>query len=57
MALQYYKKRAHSRCYKFKTPEQGRKEIFKYIEWYYNIKRMYLSLDYLSLIEFEKVYS
>lgn len=39
---------------KFKIPEQARKEIFKYIEFYYNPKRMYSSLDYLSLIEFKK---
>ncbi|KIP28651.1 integrase core domain protein [Bacillus thuringiensis serovar morrisoni] len=42
---------------KFKTPEQARKEIFKYIELYYNTKRMHSSLDYLSPIEFEKAYS
>ncbi|PGM89393.1 hypothetical protein CN958_24620 [Bacillus cereus] len=42
---------------KFKTPEQTRKEIFKYIELYYNTKRMPSSLDYLSPIEFEKTYS
>ncbi|MEJ9262982.1 IS3 family transposase, partial [Bacillus thuringiensis] len=34
-----------------------RKEIFKYIELYYNTKRMHSSLDYLSPIEFEKAYS
>lgn len=42
---------------KFKTPKQARKEIFKYIELYYNTKRMHSSLDYLSPIEFEKAYS
>ncbi len=42
---------------KFKTPEQARKEIFKYIELYYNTKRMHFSLDYLSPIEFEKSHS
>ncbi|QOS99894.1 IS3 family transposase [Brevibacterium sp. JNUCC-42] len=41
----------------FQTPEQARKEIFKYIELYYNTKRIHSSLDYLSPIEFEKVYS
>lgn len=30
---------------KFKTPKQARKEIFKYIELYYNTKRMHFSLD------------
>ncbi|OTW90768.1 hypothetical protein BK702_09240 [Bacillus thuringiensis serovar cameroun] len=42
---------------KFKTPEQARKEIFKYIELYYNTKRIHSSLDYLSPVEFEKDYS
>ncbi|WP_141525796.1 IS3 family transposase [Bacillus pseudomycoides] len=42
---------------KFKTPEHARKEIFKYIELYYNTKRMHSYLDYLSPIEFEKSYS
>lgn len=42
---------------KFKTPENARKEIFKYIELYYNTKRMHSSLEYLSPIEFEKAYS
>ncbi|EEM44363.1 Transposase for insertion sequence element IS904 [Bacillus thuringiensis serovar pakistani str. T13001] len=37
---------------KLKTPEQAYKEIFKYIELYYNTKRMHSSLDYLSPIEF-----
>ncbi|AVD54512.1 hypothetical protein CKF96_03850 (plasmid) [Priestia filamentosa] len=42
---------------KFKTPEQARKEVFKYIELYYNTKRMHSSLYYLSSIEYEKAYS
>ncbi|QOS99886.1 IS3 family transposase [Brevibacterium sp. JNUCC-42] len=41
----------------FKTPEQARKEIFNYIELYYNTKRIHSSLNYLSPIEFKKVYS
>ncbi|AQZ49051.1 hypothetical protein B5S25_07860 [Paenibacillus larvae subsp. pulvifaciens] len=41
----------------FQTPEQARKEIFKYIELYYNTKRMHSSLDYLAPIEFEKAHS
>ncbi|WP_142387908.1 integrase core domain-containing protein, partial [Bacillus thuringiensis] len=32
---------------KFRTPEQARIEIFKYIELYYNTKRMHSSLEYL----------
>lgn len=42
---------------KFTTPEQARKEVFKYIELYYNTKRMHSSLHYLSPIEYEKAYS
>ncbi|MGX5633968.1 IS3 family transposase [Bacillus thuringiensis] len=42
---------------KFNIPEQARTEIFKYIELYYNTKRMLSSLDYLSSIVFEKAYS
>ncbi|MDZ4417371.1 IS3 family transposase [Bacillus cereus] len=41
---------------KFTTPEQARKEIFKYIEFYYNTKRIHSSLGYFSPIEFKKVY-
>ncbi|NGY70104.1 IS3 family transposase [Bacillus megaterium] len=42
---------------KFITPEQDRKEAFRYIDLCYNIKRMHSSLDYLSSIEYEKAYS
>jgi len=42
---------------KFKTPEQAQQEIFKYIEMYYNTKRMHSSLNYLSPIEFEEAHS
>ncbi len=42
---------------KFRTPEQARIEIFKYIELYYNTKRMHSSLEYLTPSEFEKAYS
>ncbi|KOP63650.1 transposase [Bacillus sp. FJAT-21351] len=42
---------------KFTTPEQARKEVFKYIDLYYNTKRMHSSLHYLSPIEYEKAYS
>jgi len=37
----------------FETPEQAQKEIFQYIELYYNTKRMHSSLDYLSPVQFE----
>ena len=32
------------------TPEQAQKEIFKYIELYYNTKRMHSSLGYIQHI-------
>lgn len=38
---------------KYETPEQAQKEIFKYIELYYNIKRIYSSLHYLHLMNFK----
>ncbi|WP_409193513.1 integrase core domain-containing protein [Bacillus cereus] len=41
---------------KFTAPEQARKEIFKYIELYYNTKRIHSSLGYFSPIELKKVY-
>lgn len=41
----------------FDTPEQAQKEIFKYIELYYNTKRMHSSLGYLSPIQFEELNS
>ena len=39
---------------KFETPEQAQKELFKYIELYYNVKRMHSSLNFLSPIQYEK---
>ena len=41
----------------FETPEQAQKEIFKYIELYYNTKRMHSALGYVSPSEFEKLNS
>lgn len=38
----------------YETLEQAQKEIFKYIEIYYNTKRMHSSLGYVSPSEFEK---
>lgn len=37
----------------YETTEEVRKEIFKYIELYYNAKRKHSSLDYVSSIQFE----
>ncbi len=41
----------------FETPEQAQQEIFKYIELYYNTKRMHSSLGYLSASQFEELNS
>jgi len=37
----------------FQNTEQARSEMFKYIEIYYNIKRMYSALGYISLFQYE----
>lgn len=39
----------------YQSPEQAQKEIFKYIEIYYNTKRMHSSLGYLSPSQFEQL--
>ena len=39
--------------FKFENPEQARLEIFKYIETYYNTKRIHSTLGYVSPLEFE----
>lgn len=41
----------------FESPEQAQQEIFKYIELYYNTKRMHSSLGYLSPTQFEELNS
>ncbi|WP_417924744.1 IS3 family transposase [Clostridium beijerinckii] len=48
MFLSNNKKRACSRCY-YESSGQAQREIFKYIEIYYNIKRMHSSLESLSI--------
>ena len=42
-----------NRC-RFKTREEAKREIFEYIEMYYNRKRAHSSLGYMSPFEFEK---
>jgi len=37
----------------FASPEQAKLEIFEYIEFYYNTKRMHSSLGYVSPAQFE----
>ena len=39
----------------YDNPEQARMDIFKYIELYYNSKRMHSALGYLSPIQFENI--
>jgi putative transposase len=41
----------------FETPEQAQQEIFKYIELYYNTKRMHSSLGYISPTQYEELNS
>lgn len=41
-------------CTKFHTKEQARQEIFEYIEFFYNRKRIHSSLGYLSPAQFSK---
>jgi putative transposase len=41
----------------YESPEQAQKEIFKYIEMYYNTKRMHSSLGYLSPSQYEELNS
>ena len=38
----------------FETSEQAHMEIFKYIETYYNTKRMHSSLQFKSPVQFEQ---
>ena len=38
----------------YQTKEQAQKEIFEYIEVWYNKKRLHSSLGYLSPIQFEE---
>ncbi|MBT9151570.1 MAG: hypothetical protein DDT40_01766 [candidate division WS2 bacterium] len=39
--------------YRFKKREEAKSTIFKYVETYYNRKRMHSSLGYMSPFEFE----
>lgn len=42
---------------KYENPEQSQKDIFKYIEMYYNTKRIYSALGYISPAQFENLNS
>ena len=42
---------------KYGNPEQAQKDIFKYIEMYYNTKRMHSALGYISPTQFEELNS
>ena len=37
----------------YDNPEQARLDIFKYIECYYNTKRMHSTLNYMSPLEYD----
>lgn len=39
---------------KFKTREEAKIKIFQYVEMYYNRKRAYSTLGFLSPLEYEK---
>jgi putative transposase len=41
---------------RFKTKEQARQELYRYIEFWYNRKRIHSSLDYMSPDRFESAY-
>ena len=41
---------------KYKTREEAKKDVFKYIEVFYNNKRRHAALGYLSPAEYEKLY-
>jgi putative transposase len=41
---------------KYKTREQAKKEIYEYIEVFYNAKRIHSSNGYLSPLEYEQMY-
>jgi len=41
---------------KYKTREQARNDIFKYIELFYNRKRRHAALGYLSPAAYEELY-
>ena len=41
----------------YDNPEQARMDIFKYIETYYNTKRIHSSLNWKSPVEFEAINS
>lgn len=41
----------------FETPSEAKSEVFKYIETYYNARRMHSSLEYRSPVEYEKMLS
>lgn len=40
----------------YDNPEQARLDIFKYIETYYNTKRMHSALGWLSPVQYEEIY-
>ncbi|MFC3840348.1 IS3 family transposase, partial [Paenibacillus sp. MAH-36] len=44
-------------CTKFKTKHQAYEAIFRYIEFFYNRKRVHSSLGYVSPVQFAATFS
>jgi putative transposase len=44
-------------CKKFKTKQQAYEEIFRYIEFFYNRKRIHSSLGYLSPVQYAELFN
>src|SRR5271165_7590991 len=44
-----------ARC-RFKTPAEARREVFAFIEGFYNLRRRHSSIGYLSPIDYEQRY-
>ena len=44
------------RCKIYETYEEGKNDVFKYVEVFYNRKRRHASLDYVSPAVYEEMY-
>ncbi len=40
----------------YETREQAKQSIFEYIEFFYNVRRIYSSIDYHTPMEYELLY-
>jgi putative transposase len=43
-------------CTKFKTKQEAHQAIFRYIEFFYNRKRIHSALDYLSPVQYAALF-